>query len=148
MIFTLRSSAPEESLAIGRRLGSQLRGSEIVLVSGELGAGKTTFIKGLAQSLGIPVDEVVSPSYVLMNHYRGAHDLFHFDLYRLGPLPAGLENPVDEYVGAGVVAVEWAQYLGQDYFSLAGAIAVSIAPGRGDERQVTVSSMLPYISPR
>jgi tRNA threonylcarbamoyladenosine biosynthesis protein TsaE len=147
MIFTLLSSAPKESLAIGRRLGSQLRGSEIVLVSGELGAGKTTFIKGLAQSLGIPVGDVVSPSYVLMNHYRGTHDLFHFDLYRLGPLPAGLENPVDEYVGAGVLAVEWAQYLGRDYFSLPEAIAVSIEAGQGDERRVTLSSALPYIFP-
>ncbi len=146
MIFALLSSAPESTLAIGQRLGLQLCGSEIVLISGGLGAGKTTFIKGLAQSLQIPVAEVVSPSYVLMNLYHGVHDLFHFDLYRLGPMPAGLENPVDEHIGAGVLAVEWAQYLSPDYFSLAAAIAVHIEPEAGNGRRVTVSTELPYIS--
>ncbi len=63
------SSAPEETLALGERLGRSLRGDELVLVSGELGAGKTVFIKGLASSLGIPAADVVSPSYVLMNFY-------------------------------------------------------------------------------
>jgi tRNA threonylcarbamoyladenosine biosynthesis protein TsaE len=146
MNFTLLSSAPEKTLALGRRLGRMLRGEEIVLVSGELGAGKTIFIKGLAAALHIPVEEVVSPSYVLMNLYSGKYDLYHFDLYRLGLMPAEVENPVDEYIGAGVVAVEWAQYLNPDYFSLAEAIAVSIEADAGNGRCVTVSTELPYIS--
>jgi tRNA threonylcarbamoyladenosine biosynthesis protein TsaE len=146
MNFNLHSSAPDQTLAIGRQLGLQLRGSEIVLVSGELGAGKTVFIKGLASALRIPVEDVVSPSYVLMNLYNGTHDLYHFDLYRLGLMPAEVENPVDEYIGAGIVAVEWAQYLNRDYFSLAGAIAVTIEAEAGNGRRVTVSTELPYIS--
>ncbi|MBN2346444.1 MAG: tRNA (adenosine(37)-N6)-threonylcarbamoyltransferase complex ATPase subunit type 1 TsaE, partial [Candidatus Aminicenantes bacterium] len=111
MDTTLLSSAPEETRALGERLGHCLRGDELVLVSGDLGAGKTVFIKGLAAALGIPAEEVVSPSYVLMNLYRGRHDLFHFDLYRLGTMPEILENPIDEWIGSGVLAVEWAQYL-------------------------------------
>jgi len=146
MNFNLLSSAPEQTLAIGRQLGLELLGSEIVLLSGELGAGKTVFIKGLASALRIPVDDVVSPSYVLMNRYSGTHDLYHFDLYRLGLMPAEVENPVDEYIGAGIVAVEWAQYLNRDYFSLAGAIAVTIETEAGNGRRVTVSTELPYIS--
>lgn len=146
MDFTLLSSAPERTMALGKRLGRLLRGDEVVLVSGELGAGKTIFIKGLAAALGIPVDEVVSPSYVLMNLYSGKHDLFHFDLYRLGLLPAEVENPVDEYIGAGVLAVEWAQYLAADYFALANAVAVGIEAEAGGCRRVTVRTELPYIS--
>jgi tRNA threonylcarbamoyladenosine biosynthesis protein TsaE len=146
MNFTHLSPAPEKTLALGRRLGGLLRGNEIVLVSGELGAGKTIFIKGLAAALDIPVAEVVSPSYVLMNLYSGKYDLYHFDLYRLGLLPAEVENPVDEYIGAGVLAVEWAQYLHADYFSLAEAITVRIEAESGNNRRITVRTELPYIA--
>jgi tRNA threonylcarbamoyladenosine biosynthesis protein TsaE len=146
MDFTLHSSAPEKTLALGRRLGSLLRGDEIILVSGELGAGKTIFIKGLAAALRIPVEEVVSPSYVLMNLYSGTYDLYHFDLYRLGLMPAEVENPVDEFIGDGVVAVEWAQYLAPDYFALPKAVAVNIEAQTGNGRRVTVRTELPYIT--
>jgi tRNA threonylcarbamoyladenosine biosynthesis protein TsaE len=146
MNFTLLSSAPENTLAIGQRLGLQLRGDEIVLVSGELGAGKTIFIKGLASALDIPVAEVVSPSYVLMNLHSGKFDVYHFDLYRLGLMPAEVENPVDEYMGSGIVAVEWAQYLNPDYFSLTEVIAVDIEAEAGNGRRITVRTELPYIT--
>jgi tRNA threonylcarbamoyladenosine biosynthesis protein TsaE len=146
MNFTLLSSAPENTLAIGQRLGLQLHGDEIVLVSGELGAGKTIFIKGLAAGLDIPIEEVVSPSYVLMNLYSGKHDLYHFDLYRLGLMPAEVEKPVDEYIGVGVVAVEWAQYLTPDYFELPKTVAVGIEAEAGDGRRITMRSELPYIT--
>ncbi|MDD8012520.1 MAG: tRNA (adenosine(37)-N6)-threonylcarbamoyltransferase complex ATPase subunit type 1 TsaE [Acidobacteriota bacterium] len=146
MDFTLLSSAPEKTLALGESLGRLLHGDEIVLVSGELGAGKTVFIKGLAAALDIPVEEVVSPSYVLMNLYSGKVDLYHFDLYRLGLMPAEVENPVDEFIGAGIVAVEWAQYLAPDYFALPQAVAVNIETDQGGDRRVTVRTKLPYIS--
>jgi tRNA threonylcarbamoyladenosine biosynthesis protein TsaE len=145
MDFTLLSSAPDQTQALGRRLGRLLRGDEVVLVSGELGAGKTVFIKGLASALDIPAAEVVSPSYVLMNLYNGRHDLFHFDLYRLGVMPEALENPVDECIGAGVLAVEWAQYLDAGYFALPQAVAVAIAAEEAGQRRITVRSALPYI---
>ncbi|HSQ35406.1 MAG TPA: tRNA (adenosine(37)-N6)-threonylcarbamoyltransferase complex ATPase subunit type 1 TsaE [Candidatus Binatia bacterium] len=145
MNFSLLSSAPEQTLALGRQLGLQLRGDEIVLVSGELGAGKTVFIKGLASALGIAAEDVVSPSYVLMNRYSGRSDLFHFDLYRLGVMPAELENPIDETIGVGVVAVEWAQYLTPDYYALDKAIAVDIESAGRDGRRITVRSPLDYI---
>ena len=146
MNSTLLSSAPEDTLAIGRHLGLLLRGREIILVSGGLGAGKTVLIKGIASALKIPVNEVVSPSYVLMNPYKGIHPLFHFDLYRLGGLLAGRENPIDEFIGAGVLAVEWAHYLDQDYFSLADAIAVDISMIDDTRRRLTIRTELAYIS--
>ena len=100
----------------------------------------------MAAALHIPVEEVVSPSYVLMNLYSGKYDLYHFDLYRLGLMPAEVENPVDEYIGDGVVAVEWAQYLAPDYFALPKAVAVSIEAEAGNGRRLTVRTELPYIS--
>jgi tRNA threonylcarbamoyladenosine biosynthesis protein TsaE len=89
---------------------------------------------------------VVSPSYVLMNLYAGKYDLYHFDLYRLGAMPEALENPVDECIGAGVLAVEWAQFLAAGYFSLPNAVAVTIAAETADQRRITVASRLSYIS--
>ncbi|HEX7502505.1 MAG TPA: tRNA (adenosine(37)-N6)-threonylcarbamoyltransferase complex ATPase subunit type 1 TsaE [Acidobacteriota bacterium] len=145
MDFTLLSSAPDQTLALGRRLGRLLRGDEVVLVSGELGAGKTVFIKGLASALDIPAAEVVSPSYVLMNLYNGRHDLYHFDLYRLGVMPEALENPVDECIGAGVLAVEWAQYLDAGYFALPQAVVVAIEAEKAGQRRIIVRSALPHI---
>jgi tRNA threonylcarbamoyladenosine biosynthesis protein TsaE len=146
MDFTLLSSAPENTLAIGRQLGLQLRGREIILVSGDLAAGKTILIKGIASGLEIPVPEVVSPSYVLMNQYQGIHPLFQFDLYSLGGLLAERENPIDEFIGAGVVAVEWAQYLSKEYFSLAEAIAVNISMIDANRRRLAVHTELAHIS--
>jgi len=146
MNFTLLSSTPENTLEIGRHLGLQLRGREIVLVSGGLGAGKTILIKGIASALEIPVHEVVSPSYVLMNQYKGIHPLFHFDLYRLGSMAAAGENPIDEFLGEGVVAVEWAQYLNPDYFSLAEAIAVDIYMSDDNRRRLDIRTELAYIT--
>jgi tRNA threonylcarbamoyladenosine biosynthesis protein TsaE len=145
MAIVLLSSAPEETGGLGERLGGLLRGDEVVLVSGELGAGKTVFIKGLAAGLGIAPGDVVSPSYVLMNLYRGRCDLYHFDLYRLGAMPPALENPVDEYIGAGVLAVEWAQYLDASYFALPQAVAVTIAAAADGARRISVHSRLPHI---
>jgi tRNA threonylcarbamoyladenosine biosynthesis protein TsaE len=145
MNFTLLSSAPEKTLALGKRLGKQLRGDEIILVNGELGAGKTLLIKGIASALDIPAAEVVSPSFVLMNLYCGKFLLYHFDLYRLGGLSPALENPIDEAIGAGVVAVEWAQYLEPSYFELAGTVALEIEGGGENRRHITVRTELPYI---
>jgi tRNA threonylcarbamoyladenosine biosynthesis protein TsaE len=146
MNSTLLSSSPEDTLAIGRRLGLLLRGSEIILVSGGLGAGKTILIKGIASALNIPVNEVVSPSYVLMNPYHGIHPLFHFDLYRLGSQVAVQENPIDEFCGEGVVAVEWAQYVHPDYFLLPEAIAVDIFMIDDNRRRMTVRTELAHIT--
>jgi len=146
MNFALLSSAPENTLATGRQLGLQLRGHEIILVSGGLGAGKTMLIKGIASALGISVHEVVSPSYVLMNQYVGIHPLFHFDLYRLGSLAHAQETAIDEFLGEGVVAVEWAQYLNPDYFSLAEAIAVDVSMIDDNRRHLAVRTELAYIT--
>lgn len=105
------SSSPDETLALGRVLGSLMHGSDFVALTGPLGAGKTQLIKGLAAGLGVPVNEpVVSPTFVLVREYAGRLTLYHIDAYRLGGpdelLALGLEEMCAE--ANAVVAVEWA----------------------------------------
>jgi tRNA threonylcarbamoyladenosine biosynthesis protein TsaE len=103
------TSSEEETTAAGERLGSVLRAGDIVLLYGDLGAGKTAFVRGLARGLGAPADDVSSPTFTLVQEYHGRVTLFHVDLYRLEPAEVddlGLEELV---LGDGVVAIEWAE---------------------------------------
>lgn len=104
------TASPGETGALGRSLGKLMKGPALILLSGELGAGKTCLIQGIARGLGVPEDQpVTSPSYALMNHYRGRLDLYHFDLYRLSNPDDVLDLGFDEYLdGTGVKVVEWA----------------------------------------
>jgi tRNA threonylcarbamoyladenosine biosynthesis protein TsaE len=104
------TSAPAETEALGAELGGRLGPGDVVLVRGELGAGKTTFVRGAARALGVS-DPVTSPTFGVGHRYRGAEVVVaHIDLYRL----AGLEHEdpglLEDYLGPGAVAfVEWPQ---------------------------------------
>ena len=108
--WIVTTSSPDETRKLGRLLGRIIADPMAVLLSGELGAGKTCLTQGLAIGLGIPAGEpVTSPSYTLMNHYRGRLDLYHFDLYRLSDPDELVDIDFDGYLnGSGVTVVEWA----------------------------------------
>src|SRR5439155_18406996 len=80
---TLATRSEDETRAEGRALARVLRAGDVVLLSGDLGMGKTVFARGLAQGLGVPDEEVRSPSFTLVNRYRGPVTLYHIDLYRI-----------------------------------------------------------------
>jgi tRNA threonylcarbamoyladenosine biosynthesis protein TsaE len=103
-----------ETLALGKRIGMQLSGGEILLLDGPLGAGKTVFVKGLASALGIDPEEVTSPSFTLVNPYVGGFLLFHVDLYRLDEGSAAHAVDLEELLSdeRAVVVIEWAERLG------------------------------------
>lgn len=109
--FTFVTTSPEETESLGQRLGLLLAPPALLLLRGDLGAGKTCFVRGLARGLGVPADEpVTSPTYALMHHYQGRHDLYHFDLYRLCGWSDLAEIGFDEYVSSGkIVVVEWSE---------------------------------------
>lgn len=105
-----------ETFALGRQLGLQLRGGEILLLDGPLGAGKTILVKGLAAGLDVDADEVTSPSFTLVNPYRGRLPFFHIDLYRLDAGAAAAHAvDLEELLGneSAVIVIEWAARLGR-----------------------------------
>ncbi len=105
--FTSRS--PSDTIAVGAHIGRVARAGDLILLFGELGAGKTQLIKGLARGLDVADWEyVVSPSFTLMNTYEGRLTLCHVDLYRLEGI-AAQQLGIEEYLEQGVAAVEWAE---------------------------------------
>ena len=104
----ISTGSPEQTREIGRAIGEQSQAGDILLLTGELGAGKTCFIQGLAKGLGVP-GYVRSPTFVLTHQYSGRLTLFHLDLYRIdGPLEAWSLGLEEQLFGGGVCAVEWA----------------------------------------
>jgi tRNA threonylcarbamoyladenosine biosynthesis protein TsaE len=99
----------DETSAAGERLASPLHSGDVILLYGELGAGKTAFVRGLARGLGAPEADVSSPTFTIIQEYAGRLTLYHVDLYRLEPKEVG-DLGLDELVSAdGVVAIEWAE---------------------------------------
>lgn len=102
-------SSEEETVEFGRSLASQLPPGAILALSGDLGSGKTTFVKGLAQGLGIDAP-IQSPTFVYFHHYIGTIPLFHFDLYRMKGADDFLGLGFEEYFDAGgLCAIEWSE---------------------------------------
>jgi tRNA threonylcarbamoyladenosine biosynthesis protein TsaE len=132
------SRSEEETRNVARTLAPELQPGTTILLSGDLGAGKTAFVKGLAEGLGLDADDVTSPTFTLVHEYRGGRlPLVHVDLYRLDraeldEIGFDLELALD-----GVVAVEWAERLARPVL---GALRVLIADDGGECRTLTVSS--------
>ena len=119
-------------------LTSVLEPGDVLLLSGDLGAGKTTFVRGLADGLGIPAGEVSSPTFTLIHEYRGGRlPLFHADLYRL--TAAATEDIGLEEMGAneGVLAIEWPERLTH---ALPGARTIHLEVVDENSRRITVNS--------
>ncbi len=105
------SDSPDETIKIGSLFSQALKGGEIVSITGELGAGKTVFVKGIAKGLEIDENEVSSPSFTLINIYPGRLNLCHVDLYRIKE-DENLEVEIFEILDYNsVVVVEWAENL-------------------------------------
>jgi len=125
--------------AIGGRLGELALGGDVFLLSGELGAGKTCLIRGLAGGLGIS-EHTFSPSFILVREYRGRLPLFHMDFYRLEQQAEIAELGLDEYLSRdGVCAIEWADraagLLPADHLE----IVLTYVPGLANDRIVALT---------
>jgi tRNA threonylcarbamoyladenosine biosynthesis protein TsaE len=108
----LQSLSPGETRALAARLGGLLAPGDLVALRGELGAGKTEFVRGLATGLGVAADQVASPSFALAYEYEGRLTLVHLDLYRLADLAPEFLPDLEDYLGGPqVIAVEWAERL-------------------------------------
>ena len=104
----LESGSPEETEGIAARLAVRLVPGDVVLVQGELGSGKTTFVRGAARALGV-VGSVTSPTYTIGHRYQGRVDVSHLDLYRFEGMSNAEWGDLEEYFEDAVVFVEWPQ---------------------------------------
>jgi len=129
------TTGEDETSAAGQRLAARLGAGDVVLLYGELGAGKTAFVRGLARGLGASESEVSSPTFTLIQEYTGRVTLYHVDLYRLEPSEVedlGLEELVS---GDGIVAIEWAE---RWHGRPDDAVEVRLEHGGEDTRRITV----------
>ena len=138
MTKTITTHSEEETAGIGRELAATLSAGDVLLLFGDLGAGKTAFVRGLAEGIGVSRDEVSSPTFTLIQEYRGGRlPLFHVDLYRIEDPREFDELGLDEIAEDGVLAIEWAERLPRPPQN---AVRVSITHAGESERTVTVES--------
>jgi tRNA threonylcarbamoyladenosine biosynthesis protein TsaE len=136
--LTITSQSEEETTSAGRELARDLGPGDVVLLSGDLGAGKTAFVRGIAKGLGIDGAEVSSPTFTLIQEYRGpGPTLYHVDLYRLTP-PEVDDLGLDDLVaGGGIVAIEWPD---RWVDPPAGAVNVKLRATGDHERVLTITA--------
>ena len=124
-----------ETFEVAKTLASGFKGDEVVLLQGELGAGKTVFTKGLAAGLGMEdVTQVCSPTFTLINIYQARVPIIHMDLYRLGGQTDILTLGWEDHLGQGVIVVEWAEKLNYEEQ----AIRISLVVGENEERKISI----------
>ena len=139
MVVTTASAAETE--ALGERLAARLTGGEVIAFTGDLGAGKTAFTRGLARGLGI-TERVTSPTFTIVNEYEGGRlPLFHFDMYRLTSSDDLYDIGWEDYLArGGVCAVEWSEIV-EDALE-EDAIRVDIKNESGDDRRtITITGV-------
>ena len=137
----LLSHSPEDTEDIGARLAEQLEPGAVVAFTGDLGAGKTAFTRGLARGLGIP-NRITSPTFTIVNEYEGGRlPLFHFDMYRLGSADELFDIGWEDYLRrGGVCAVEWSENIADALEE--DAVRVDIRRGASDqERVITIAGV-------
>jgi tRNA threonylcarbamoyladenosine biosynthesis protein TsaE len=135
VILTTHSEA--ETSDVGRQLARTLSAGTVVLLIGDLGAGKTALVRGLAEGLGVAPEEVSSPTFTLMQEYRGGRvPLIHVDLYRLNDAQEIDDLGLEELGLDSVLAIEWAEKLPRP---IADAVEVRIEHGDADERRLTIA---------
>lgn len=106
-----KTESPEETQALGEKIGKMLKRGDVIALIGDLGTGKTCLTQGIARGVGIARNEIVSsPSYILINEYNGTVPIYHIDLYRLENSEEIAELGLSEYVeGDGICIIEWAE---------------------------------------
>jgi tRNA threonylcarbamoyladenosine biosynthesis protein TsaE len=106
------SRSPSGTLELGEKIGRNLRGGSVIALVGELGCGKTLLTRGIAVGLGVPLRQVNSPTFVLVNEYHGRLPVFHLDMYQLGAEADAVELGITDYLSRaedGVMIIEWAE---------------------------------------
>ena len=142
MTRAITTHSEDETAAVGRDLAAALSAGDVLMLSGDLGAGKTAFVRGLAEGLGVRRDEVSSPTFTLIQEYRGGRlPLFHVDLYRIEDPREFDELGLDEIAADGILAIEWAERLPRPPQH---GVRVSITHTGESERRIVVEKSTKY----
>ena len=130
------TNSESETILFAAKIADDFKGNEVVLLVGDLGSGKTVFVKGIAKGLGLEdIHQVCSPSYPIMNIYTAKYPIYHIDLYRLDNKSEILDLGWEDYIGNGVVIVEWGEKIQEDFEG----IHVAIEIGKHSERIIKIS---------
>ena len=135
-MISFQTHSPEETEGVARAVAKKLRPGDVLAFRGGMGAGKTAFVRGLADGLGVS-GEVASPTYALVNEYPGPVPLYHFDMYRIDSSDDLYTTGFFDYLEmGGILAIEWSEKIPD---ALPGeAITVTIAQDGGDGRTITI----------
>jgi tRNA threonylcarbamoyladenosine biosynthesis protein TsaE len=144
--FNIISNSPEETIDLGRRLGSQLKGGEVIGICGLLGSGKTHLIKGIAAGAGAQDSKQVnSPTFVIVNEYAGRLDIYHIDAYRLNSIAEFEMLGFDEYCRPqSVVLIEWADKI-ESALKAINYIRIELFHAGETKREIHVENTPEYI---
>jgi tRNA threonylcarbamoyladenosine biosynthesis protein TsaE len=134
-LVQFESSSPQETERVAGRLAERLSVGDVVTVSGELGSGKTTFIRGACRALGID-GPITSPTFTVGHRYRGDPDVSHLDLYRFAGISAAEWGDLEPYFDEAICFVEWPEAAGQALPPV--RATVTLAHANGDRRTITV----------
>jgi tRNA threonylcarbamoyladenosine biosynthesis protein TsaE len=139
-VLVVETADPDETEALGAKLALDLRPGDVVLVRGELGAGKTTLVRGAARGLGVS-DPVTSPTFGIGHRYKGAQiTVAHLDLYRLASLAREDPGLLEDYLGSDRIAfVEWPE-VGAAHLAAA-AMRITLSHAGGDRRRIEVCDL-------
>lgn len=108
--YEIISCSPDQTFEMGRTLGRLLKNGDLILFTGDLGAGKTMMIKGIADGLGIEEYNITSPTFTVINEYQGRFKLNHIDLFRINNVDDLYTTGIEEYFSSnGITAIEWAE---------------------------------------
>jgi len=141
-VETIESGSSAETEAVGAKIGAGLGAGDVVVVSGELGAGKTTLIRGACRALGVE-GPVTSPTFTIGQRYSGRLPISHLDLYRLGGLEQEDPALLDDYLDAASIAfVEWPS-VAEPHLAGRRVLAVHLIHLDGDSRRIEIDSASP-----
>ena len=130
------SHSEQDTEELGARLAKRLPGGAVVAMYGDLGAGKTAFVRGMARGMGLDC-RVSSPTFTIVNEYLGERDLIHFDMYRLSGADELFDIGWEDYLGRGAVcAVEWSENVEDAFFG--DEVRVTIEKLSDKERKITI----------
>ncbi|KGG81227.1 ATPase [Caloranaerobacter azorensis H53214] len=135
----IKTNSPEETYSFGYRLGKLLKSGDILCLNGDLGAGKTTLTQSIAKGLDVE-DYVTSPTFTLINEYKGRYPVYHFDVYRINDIDEMYDLGFEEYIySEGVTIIEWASII-EDILPLE-RLDITIKRGKEiDEREIIIEA--------